>query len=247
MNMFKGIARVSRVGVLGVLGLFGAGVVLGGCEVQPEESDAEKLFSEEPEVDEQGGECGICLGGYCIPLGGGYCCAGQMLPTHCGLQSSPDVWGQLPAEGGHVDYAVASYGSTDCHDSYVIGYPEQAPEDYRWLKEVVVSVPPPFAPTNECDCINTRVMVEWEEDSCLWGPPVKGVPPLPLCNLGQRIARKGKNGVWGPNGCTVSVTVTPDDAPGSYFFAATAPQLRATAMDKRSAQERPILVRTYRH
>lgn len=242
MITFKG-AWVSRVGALGVLGLVGAGVGLGGCNVPAEASDVEELFSEEPKAGAQAGPCGMCLNGTCTPLGdGSYCCVGQRRAMQCGWQSQPDVWGQLPPEGGDTYSVSLSYGSTACEDSYVVGYPEQAPEDFRWLKQVVASVPSWFAPSTECECRNTVIMLEWEDQLCQWGPGQKA-----LCAFGTGVARKSQVGVWGPNGCTVSASLSPEDAAGEYFFAATSPQLRATAIDRRTGEKQVVMVRTFRH
>jgi hypothetical protein len=266
---FNRIAWVSRVGVVGVLGLLGAGVGLAGCEVPPEESDMEELFSEEPEASEEA----IPPCGPSVPPG--TCCMGTYSPANCRLQPSPDTWGYLPAEGSNAYYVRTSYGNTSCEDSYVIGYQEPAIEDSHWLKEVNVVVPPLYAPTSSCACSNTVVMLEWEDALCDYGPGVagsccygntcsgscmtaadcdedwscEGATPntTPMCFFGTQIVRKSKAGVWGPNGCTVSVTMTPEEASGDYFFSATTPQLRATAMDRRTGVELPITVRTSRH
>lgn len=269
MIKFNRIAWVSRVCGVGVLGLFGAGVGLGGCDVPPEERDMQELWSEEPEA----GEEAIPPCGPVVPPG--VCCQGRYSPETCEWQSSPDVWGPLPPEGSFGWQLRTQYGDTDCEDSLVIGYSESAIEDEHWLKEVKVVVPPLFAPTSACACANTVVMLEWEEALCDYGPGVKGrcchgtfcaggcmnsddcpndwacqgATPVttPICVFGTATARKSSAGVWGPNGCTVSVSMTRADAPDHYFFSASAPQLRATAMDRRTGQELPITVLTYRH
>jgi len=249
----------------------GAAVGVGACAASPEGGDVEELMTDEPELEEEG-LCGTCPHGQtCAVVSSAACCVGSQKPVACALQPSVDVWGTPPIPGGVRSYSASVYGNTACADSFVIGYQDAVVDGVNWFEHAEATVSPLALPSNPCDCVNTVVMLEVEDRTCLQGPGVPGsccdgdfcagscdspadcsagyscvgfVPGQPSC-LQTEIVRRSQNAAWSSTfGCVSKVSIARDAGTTGYFLGEL-PQIRATAMDRRTGQELPVTVRTY--
>lgn len=269
-KLVKGLRTTLIVATFALGGAVGAGA----CAVTPEGADIEDLAADEPGLEEEA-LCGTCPHGQtCATVGSTACCVGSQSPVTCALQASVDVWGTPPSPGGVRSYSASVYGNTACADSLVIGYSPAVTQGVEWFDHAEATVSAPSLPTNPCDCANTVVMLEVEDNKCIDGPGIRGsccmsdlacdgscdspsdcpdkyscvgfVPGERTC-FQTELVRRSHNAAWSSTfGCVSKVSIARDDTTTGYFRGEL-PQIRATAMDRRTGQELPVTVRTYRH